>query len=99
MIGCPFGRRGNRRGAERSFCASPGSCSCPAGSLLAPGQQIRAARLHLPGIAHTLQARLGAKARALYRAGDVLRLEETEVDVHGMAPPVVQVPYLRAGMK
>jgi hypothetical protein len=78
----------------------PGFLVLPArGSGLASGQQVPAARLDLARIAHALQAHLGAEARTSHGLGDNRWLEETEVDVHLLVPPSVQVPDLRADMK
>jgi hypothetical protein len=54
-----------------------------------PGEQVGAARLDFPWIAHPLQAHLNPDACPLHRLGDVGRGEEAEVHVHLVAQPLV----------
>src|SRR5580704_12321765 len=69
------------------------------GSGVAPRQQVCATRIDLTRVAYSLQPHLDMEARTFNSTDDLRWLVETEIDIHGMPPPLVQVPYLRANMK
>lgn len=63
-------------------------------ALLSPAaaEQVGAAGIHLPGIAGAFQAGLHRQAGRLHRLGHVGRLEEAEVQVDLVPPPLGEVP-------
>ena len=63
-------------------------------SIPATAQQVSAASVDFPRVARSLEPGFYAEAGAFHGLRDVRHLQEAEVDVYVLAPPLVQVPDL-----
>jgi len=68
-------------------------------SIPATAQQVSAASVDFPRVARSLEPGFYAEAGAFHGLRDVRHLQEAEVDVYVLAPPLVQVPDLGTGVE
>jgi hypothetical protein len=61
-------------------------------SVPATTQQVPAAGVDFSRVARALKPGFHAEAGTFHDLRDVRHLQEAEVDVHGLTPPLVQVP-------
>jgi len=89
MICAQYGRPQRLRAAANIRQALTAYLSIPA-----TAQQVSAASVDFPRVARSLEPGFYAEAGAFHGLRDVRHLQEAEVDVYVLAPPLVQVPDL-----